>query len=60
MQSEDNAKLCSGVTGARPKAKSPGTKPRDFAEDERREAGFCAAGSVSVLIVGTVLMNIEH
>ena len=60
-RSEDDAKSRSGVTGARPKAESPGTKPRDFAEDERREAGFCAASSISVLIVGTVLMDIiEH
>ena len=38
--SEDDAKSCSRVTGARLKAESPGMKPHDFVEDEWREAGF--------------------
>ena len=37
-RSKNNAKLCSGVIGARPKAESPGTKPHDFALSSLRSA----------------------
>ena len=39
-RSEDDAKLRSVATGARPKAESARAEPHDFAEDERSEAGF--------------------